>query len=947
MRYAAFISYSHTPDTHRARLLRQALHTFARPWNRMRALRVFLDNAAMSMEHNLWSTVEQALGDSEYLLLLASPESRASKWVGKEIDWWRQGPRAEKLLLVVTGGEIHWDEAAGDFDFVRSTCLHPSLRGHFTAEPRWVDLRWMDADHSGDLREPRFREAVADLAAPLHDRPKDELFGEDVTQRGRLRRFRQGMLAGMTALAVLATAAAVFAFAQRNTAQQQARIATARQLAATALNLSGDDLETASLLALQAYQVEETPETLSALYQVTTQSPHLVRFVHAGATVTALAHTTSPRFVAAGTDKGTVTLWTADGSRRAERFSLTGQINALAFSDDDQLLAIGTSSGEVVLHDLQTGKNQRLSGKGSAVSLISFRPSTHDLAWMDGDNSLKLHEGRTEKVSHHIETELLSAALNLAFWDNGNKITVTSAMGWRIYDGKLRTLDASDDVQFPANGYVSAASPSGKCFGFMKFGSVSLSSLEQLSQGSSPGSDTEGSGCGAQTTRVGKETSSLAVSDGRRTAVGTSQGLLLATAEEGSPQAVLETLPGVEAPSLLAFSPGEGDRPASADGSTVALWSLTERAPTMHRHSVSVPDGATVEYQPPLALSPGGLLAWSQQTTVESPLSLHVRSPEGEIASAADMPYASLTFGNSEDVLYAASSSSLEMWRYKSGSLTREKSFALPEHLGASGKTQISSRPDGRVVVTLADDSVLLVDPGTGKQSIAVKGAAEGSTGEDSQPTGSTESVTAISEKGDLAAVSTGDGYVSVYRVASGELLQRLDLGTSAVNSLTLSEERQSLLAVTDGRVLQNWSLQSGQLRWRSQGAGVNGLVTDHTGQWTATLAGDGTVWLWDFATGDRLGNVTVPWTDISFSGTGGPGWQTSLIFSADGKNLWSATEGGEIMSWDVSVDAWTKQLCARAGRRLTETERDRYLTSISEGHTACGEHEGAAHGAP
>ncbi len=61
------------------------------------------------------------------------------------------------------------------------------------------------------------------------------------------------MLAGITALAVIASVTAVYAFLQRNTARHQARIATARQLAATALNLSGgDDLEAASLLALQA-----------------------------------------------------------------------------------------------------------------------------------------------------------------------------------------------------------------------------------------------------------------------------------------------------------------------------------------------------------------------------------------------------------------------------------------------------------------------------------------------------------------------------------------------------------------------------------------------------------------------------------------------------------------------------------------------------------------------
>jgi hypothetical protein len=48
-------------------------------------------------------------------------------------------------------------------------------------------------------------------------------------------------------------------------------------------------------------------------------------------------------------------------------------------------------------------------------------------------------------------------------------------------------------------------------------------------------------------------------------------------------------------------------------------------------------------------------------------------------------------------------------------------------------------------------------------------------------------------------------------------------------------------------------------------------------------------------------------------------------------------TQGGELLAWETSADAWIKQLCARVGRPLTRPERDRYLTSLSDGITACG----------
>ena len=47
-RYDAFISYSHDADPQIASALQSALHRFAKPWYRLRSLRVFRDNASLS-----------------------------------------------------------------------------------------------------------------------------------------------------------------------------------------------------------------------------------------------------------------------------------------------------------------------------------------------------------------------------------------------------------------------------------------------------------------------------------------------------------------------------------------------------------------------------------------------------------------------------------------------------------------------------------------------------------------------------------------------------------------------------------------------------------------------------------------------------------------------------------------------------------------------------------
>ena len=79
--YAAFISYSHAVDGSLAPALQQALHRFAKPWYRLRALRVFRDESTLAVSPGLWSSIEQALAGSRCFILLASPEAAASPWV--------------------------------------------------------------------------------------------------------------------------------------------------------------------------------------------------------------------------------------------------------------------------------------------------------------------------------------------------------------------------------------------------------------------------------------------------------------------------------------------------------------------------------------------------------------------------------------------------------------------------------------------------------------------------------------------------------------------------------------------------------------------------------------------------------------------------------------------------------------------------------------------------
>ncbi len=193
-KYKAFISYSLKADKDLATALQSALHRFAKPWYKLRAMRVFRDQANLALNPHLWKSIKEALDQSEYFILLASPEAAKSAkadkpaWVPKEVDHWLSKRTPETLLIVLTDGEIVWDQTAGDFDWTKTTALPSNLGKIFSEEPLYLDFRSVRTQTDLSLRSPDFLNKIARIAASLHGRSLDELIGDDIREHKRTRR---------------------------------------------------------------------------------------------------------------------------------------------------------------------------------------------------------------------------------------------------------------------------------------------------------------------------------------------------------------------------------------------------------------------------------------------------------------------------------------------------------------------------------------------------------------------------------------------------------------------------------------------------------------------------------------------------------------------------------------------------------------------------------------
>lgn len=215
-RYDAFISYSHARDRGIATALQDVVQRLGKPWYRRRALRVFRDDTSLAATPALWPSIVDALDGSRFLILLASPEAAASRWVDREVAHWLAHRGADTLLLALTAGELSWDEAAGDFAWSAQTPLPPALKGRFAHEPRWVDVRDWRLRAAPEAQD--FVARAADLAAVVRGMPKEDLLSEELRLQRRALRLAWSAAAAMLGLAVAAGAAGWMAANERDRA---------------------------------------------------------------------------------------------------------------------------------------------------------------------------------------------------------------------------------------------------------------------------------------------------------------------------------------------------------------------------------------------------------------------------------------------------------------------------------------------------------------------------------------------------------------------------------------------------------------------------------------------------------------------------------------------------------------------------------------------------------
>jgi len=207
-RYKAFISYRHREEDRRwAKWLVARLETFRTPRSLVRAGvpsrigRLFRDDDEVPASNDLSHQIEESLTASQYLIVVCSPATPASKWVRKEIDFFRELGRGDRILALLIEGEPgeSFPENLRHVPHERIMPDGSKLVELVDSEPIASDVR----DRPGETRKELERRAFLRIAAGLLGCTYDDLF-----QRERQRQRHRQRIFGSAAAAAASVAAA-------------------------------------------------------------------------------------------------------------------------------------------------------------------------------------------------------------------------------------------------------------------------------------------------------------------------------------------------------------------------------------------------------------------------------------------------------------------------------------------------------------------------------------------------------------------------------------------------------------------------------------------------------------------------------------------------------------------------------------------------------------------
>jgi WD40 repeat protein/class 3 adenylate cyclase len=785
------------------------------------------------------------------------------------------------------------------------------LREHLTDQAK----EWeRSSKEAGDLyRGPRLASALdwtADHATEMNDLEREFLSESrfaserEADRQRRTNRRLRGLLVGTALFLVVALLAGGLALVQKGRAREeavraenQARIASARELAAAAVANLDVDPERSILLALAAvdatWEADGTVlrEAEEALHRAL-QEDRVVRTVQQGRKIAISAD--GSRFATTGKD-GTATVWeTATGQRLLTLTGHKGDVNGVAFSPDGSLLATTGSDRTVRLWDAANGQRiDVLRGHRDLVLGVAFSPDGSLLATSSADGTVRIWDvaARTQDLvlrGPPGEEFANFSGLTPAFSPDGSRVSSGGWLSTPIWDlatGKISMVLPRQQWE----AFAVAFSPDG----------TSVATAVHLD------ARTWDAKTGEPLTTLSGHTGDIfgiAYSpDGTRIATGGDDGM--AHVWDAATGESLLTLAGhTIGVDQVAFTP-DGDRllTGGADG-TARLWDisptggrdwLTVPGPSLRQGGVSFsPDGKSFAV-------PGQVRGVTIRDVDTGAKIITLKGHDAPIRRMAFSPDGTRLAGSGWDGPGYRRVTTVPIWDVTTGELV----MTLTGRAGVI--VAVAFSPDGQRLATGGDDGTVRVwDASSGEELRAVD-------------VGDPVFALAFSPYDRwLVSGDDGDKSLTVWDADTLERRGELRGHTDVIQDVAFGPDGKVVTASWDGTA-KIWDLASGRELATLQGheGPILGVAVSPDGALVATASLDGTAKLWDLATGREV--LTLFGHDIVVN---------TVAFSPDGRFLATASGDGTVALHLLPIEELRELARQRVTRGLTPEECRQYL---------------------
>ncbi|MBF8283025.1 MAG: hypothetical protein HW378_1940 [Anaerolineales bacterium] len=814
----------------------------------------------------------------------------------------REGLRLHRHLTLAAEGWVRHGRDPGEL--YRGARLAQALEwaAAHPAELNRLEREFLEASQALVEQEAAEREAQRQRELEAAQR----LAETQMRAAEQLRR-RALTLAAAFILALAMAGAALFFGEQARqtavTAQTDRRIASARELAAAALNNLPVDPERSILLALQAVSTTRAvdgtvlPEAEGALHSSIVASP--IRLTLTGHATRVLSAAFSPdgkRLATIG-DNGTTIVWDSMTGEELLRLPGTtaqsdvvtgqriiyspdgkflaacdndqvkvydplsgeliktlagqpGEVTAVAFSRDGTHIASGDRNGTVIVWATATGDSLlELAGHTDAVEGLTFSPDGKWLVTASDDATIKIWDAAAGDLLRDY-SDFTGLVSSVAFSPDGTRFAFTTVDGSHVWQIDFNTVEGVTTIMnqeiFTIPGGASVFSPDG----------------------------TRLAGVSAST--IGNAVKLWDAANGRE--------LLTLSGHTGWVMGI-------------AFSP-DGKRLASTslDG-TVKVWSLT---PGQETATVSGPGagyGTRVAYNPngqEFATNGGDGTAtlWIAETG-EPRLTL----------AGHDLEVLNLAFSSDGNRL---ATGSLDTTAIVWDTATGQKLLTIPGH--EFGVRDIAFSPDGRLIATGGFDGTARVwDTATGTVNYQI-------TDHDGLVLG-----VSFSPDGTHLATSSTDTTAKIRDAKTGNWLLVLTGHSAGLPDIAYSPDGLKLATgSTDGTAII-WDAATGSklVTLTGHSSGIQSVAFNSKGTLLATGSEDNTAKVWDVATGEEI--LTLP-------GSGGGVKGVAFSPAYGGAYLAVASADGVVRLFLLRIDDLLALAQSRVTRSLTLEECQKYL---------------------